>query len=118
MLSRKEKNILKILNDECGENKSCLIKNDKLKTMPSGSKKITDAELEKILAGLEEQNYLDSVKSKKQGEEINCITLHLKGKHYLLENSRAMLNLKYKVLFAVIGAVASFIVGKILFAVF
>ena len=118
MLKRKEKFILKNLNEECGSGNSCLITLKRLALTPSGHKKITEQELEKILVALEEQNFLDAVKSTRMGEEIYCVTLKLKGKHYLIENENALRAMKFRVLVAVLGAIASFIMGKLLFMLF
>ena len=52
------------------------------------------------------------------GEEIYCVTLKLKGKHYLIENENALRAMKFRVLVAVLGAIASFIMGKLLFMLF
>ena len=45
MLTRKEKFILKNLNEECGSGNSCLITLKRLALTPSGHKKITEQEL-------------------------------------------------------------------------
>ena len=118
MLSRKEKLILKNLNDEYGSNSSCLISVDRLRYNLIGSKKIYATEVEKILVALEDQNFLETIKSNRQGEELYCVTLHLKGKHYLVENEKELRAFKLKIWLAVLGACVSFIVGRLLFVLF
>lgn len=118
MLSRKEKFILKILNDTSNKSSSCLITPKRLTKTPSGNKNLSESELDKILQGLEDQNYLDVVKTTRLNEEIYCITLYQKGKNYLMENERTMRALKYKILLAVVGAFVSFIAGRLLFILF
>ena len=74
--------------------------------------------MEKILVSLEEQNFLEAIKSTRQGEELYCVTLHLKGRHYVIENEKALRAFKFKILLAVLGACVSFIVGRLLFILF
>lgn len=118
MLSRVEKFILKTLNDNCGKSNSCLTSVKRLVKLPSGSKDLSEQELDKILQDLEDQNYIDYVKTLRGNEEIYCVTLHRKGRNYLMEDKRNMRTLKFRILVAVLGACASFIAGRLLFILF
>jgi hypothetical protein len=75
-------------------------------------------EVEGLLDGLVQEDYINLVNSDKNGELIYCISINAKGKSFIREQHNIKKNWLSVILKAVITAVITFIVGLILKAIF
>lgn len=118
MLSVKQKIILKILNDNCGSQGSILISKEVISLLCQPLKRISAQAVEKTLISLSIGGYVEYVKTYKKAEEVYCITITEKGKLYRLEERAQVQNFVNKLAVTVLCALLSFVIGRILFAVF
>ena len=116
MLSFSEKTVLKAVLVKCGERDSCLASSaDILCRVPRHSE-ISEARLNDILKCLEYDGYVDVVMSDRYGEMVYCITLKDRGKGYKRESVQSRRYVIYRVFLAIISALITFIIGRLLFA--
>lgn len=118
MLKRKYEQVLKVLNDNAYKGESCIISPSTIVAFVGNEKVVNDKNVEEILTFLCSSDYLDMVLSDKKGEKFYCITLLKKGKNYRQEKSQEIKNIRSRIVLAVVCALVSFIVGKILLAIF
>lgn len=118
MLTYQEKLVMEYLFKKCAKSGNCLISLQEIILSLSHKKKFTEARLKDILFSLQQEDYFDIIYSDRQGESVMVITLHLKGKGYPREKIQNNRQIKYKILLAFLGAILSFIVGKILYLIF
>ena len=81
-------------------------------------KLINDSNLLNLLKSLENSDYIDIVYSIKNDTQLYCITLHPKGKNFKAESKMAIQNIKNRVLITILCACISYIVGRVLIAIF
>lgn len=118
MLNRSEKAIMKVVYEKCQGVGNCLVTIDEIRQSLPAKKQIKNAEIEKILRSLELDNYFELVFSERKGQPILCINLNFKGQSFKREATqfkRAVIN---RLILASIGAVATFIIGRILVYIF
>ena len=77
-----------------------------------------EEKLERILQDLQSDGYLDVIRSDRKGELTYVITLRANGFSYRRESLQVKRNIYFKVLLTVGGAVASFLIGLLLRALF
>ena len=118
MLSKKQLQLLKIIasNTECSG--SCLLSAPIISQLCLPSVKISDEEVEKIILSLAVKGYIDVINTFKRQEPFYCISLTSKGKNFQVEHKEDIKEVRFKLTLAVIGAVLSFLVGRILFILF
>jgi DNA-binding MarR family transcriptional regulator len=118
MLTKTEKAVMEFLYHKCREKNSCLTSFQEIILSLSHKIKITQAKLKEVMHSLEQDDYFDLILTERHGEEVIVVTLHLKGKAYPREVVQSGRQVKYKLILASIGAVLSFIIGKILYLIF
>ena len=118
MLTLQEKIVMEYLFKKCEKTGNCLVTLQEIIVSISHKKKFTQGKIKDILFSLQQEDYFDIIYSDRQGESVMVITLHAKGKGYPREKVQNNRQLKYKIIFAFLGAILSFIVGKILYLIF
>ena len=118
MLSKKEKIVMKYILEICGDKDTCLISPLDLTHALEPKYTITEIELEHLLNGIVQDNYITLVTSDKQGQMIYCITLLPKGKSFIREQENIRKTWRNAIIKTVVLAVISFVVGIILKAIF
>ncbi len=118
MLSKKQLHLLKIIKDNSVDNGSCLLSAPILSELCSTRVKISVSEVEKTVIALVVKGYIDVINTVKGKEPFYCITLTDKGKNYQAEHLEDVREIKFKLMLATVGAVLSFLVGRILFMIF
>ncbi len=117
-LSRREKEVMEAVYDECGGREGCLVTPETLIDKISSKTKFSLAELLKILRLLELDDYFDLIESERRGEKIFCINLHTKGLAFKRDNQQKKRYLAFKIGLTVGLAVVSFLVSIILKNIF
>ena len=118
MLSKKQRTVLKIILDNSIDSGSCLLSAELISAFSSSQVKLSVEESKKIIEGLSARGYLEVINTFKKGEPYYCINLTAKGKGYKAEYREEIKDLRLKLLVTALGAVVSFIIGRILFAIF
>jgi hypothetical protein len=72
----------------------------------------------KVIESLSARGYLEVINTFKKGEPYYCINLTAKGRGYMAEYREEIKDIRFKLLVTALGAVVSFIIGRILFAIF
>ncbi len=106
------------LYHKCRNKNSCLTSFQEIILTLSHKIKLTQAKLKEVMHSLEQDDYFDMIFSDRHGEEVIVITLHLKGKAFPREVVQSGRQVKYKLLLASLGAVLSFVIGRILYLIF
>ena len=114
MTDKRQREVLKIVLDNCVSGDTCLLSSDTIVAFSSSSKLVNKSNVKEIVKSLHLDGYIDVVYSK----EFYCITLTNKGKNFKAEYKRELQNFKNRLLITVLCACVSFIVGKILIALF
>ncbi len=118
MLKKSEELVLKVIKDNAFSNDSTLISKESIVAFIGDEKAVNISNIESLLKTLYASDYIDMLLTSKHGEEIYLITLLKKGKNYDLEKKGEISKIKNKILLAIVGALVSFIVGRILIALF
>lgn len=79
---------------------------------------VNQIEIQSLLDGLVQENYISLVNSDKNGELIYCITVLPKGKSFVREQKNIKKSWTSAVVRTILLAVLSFIIGIILKAIF
>ncbi len=109
---------MKYLLEKCADKDTCLFSPIDLCHIFEPKYNVTEVELESILEGLSQENYISVVNSDKKGELVYCITILSKGKSFLREQKNIKINWSVAITRTIILAIISFIVGIILKAIF
>lgn len=118
MLSRKEKVIMNYILRESSGKTTCLLSPLDLQHSLEPKFSANAVEIQSILEGLAQENYITLVNSDKNGELIYCITILDKGKAFNREQRNIKKSWSAAIFKTVILAILSFIVGLILKALF
>ena len=118
MLKRNEEAVLNTILNNAYKNESCLITLPNIVAFIGNEKLVSNENIKSIIEKLSASDYIDFLVVNNNGEETYCITILKKGRNYSVEKKTEIAQIKRKVLLAVMGAVISFIVGKILFYLF
>jgi len=97
---------------------SCLFTLQEIIVSLSHKKKFTETKLKEIIFSLQQDDYFDIIYTDRQGESVMVLSLHSKGRGYLREKIQDSRQTKYKLFFAFLGAVFSFIIGRIFYLIF
>ena len=116
-----ENTVMEAIYSLCDGKLSCLVSRDDI--LRSSSKKnkkknISAKKLEDTLALLQMDGFFDVIYSERKGERMYVITLHTKGLAFRRNKKKAKKRALFKVLVTVLCAVASFLIGLFLKAVF
>ena len=118
MLSRKEKMIMQyILNASSGKT-TCLLSPLDVQHCLEPKYSVNNIEIQALLDGLSQENYISLVNSDKNGELIYCITILPKGKSFHREERNNKKTWTQAIVKTVLLAILSFAVGVILKAIF
>jgi hypothetical protein len=79
---------------------------------------LSNTELQGLLEGLAQENYIGLVNSDKNGELIYCINICSKGKSFIREEHNIKKSWTTAIIRTVLLAILSFVVGLILKAIF
>ena len=118
MLSRKEKIVMSyILNSSNGKTTCLLSPLDVIHALePKYS--ANEIEIQALLDGLSQENYISLVNSDKNGELIYCISILPKGKSFHREEHNVKKSWGNAIIRTILLAILSFVVGVILKAIF
>lgn len=118
MLSKKQIEILKIIKDNAQSSGSCLLSAPIFSELLFPRFKISANEVEKLILSLAVKGYIEVVNTFKKQEPFYCISLTAKGKNYQAERLEEVKEVRFRLTLAIVGAVLSFLVGRILFILF
>lgn len=118
MLSRKEKLIMHYILKESGNRDTCLLSPIDVEHAVAPKYSINHVEIQALLEGLVQENYINLVNSDKNGELIYCISILPKGKSFHREQKNIKKGWVGAAVRTVLLAILSFIVGLILKAIF
>ncbi|MGN0960927.1 MAG: hypothetical protein ACI4PF_01860 [Christensenellales bacterium] len=118
MLSRKEKMIMQYILKESGNRDTCLLLPIDVEHAVAPRYTINQIEVQALLEGLVQENYINLVNSDKNGELIYCISILPKGKSFHREQKNIKKSWLSAILRTVLLAILSFVVGLILKAIF
>ncbi|HBO49098.1 MAG TPA: hypothetical protein DD614_04640 [Clostridiales bacterium] len=118
MLSKKEKLIMYYILEKSGGKSTCLLTPLDLEYALQPKYSANNIEIQAILEGLVQEEYINLVNSDKNGELIYCITILTKGKSFNREQKNIKKSWSTAIVKTILLAVLSFIVGIILKAIF
>lgn len=118
MLSRKEKILMTYILKESSGKSTCLLSPLDLQHSLEPKYSANNFEIQSLLEGLAQENYITLVNSDKNGELIYCITILDKGKAFNREEKNIKKSWSAAIFKTVILAILSFVVGLILKALF
>lgn len=118
MLSKKEKIIMHYILNESGGKSTCLLTPLDLQHALQPKYSPNNIEIQGVLEGLAQEEYINLVNSDKNGELIYCITILQKGKAFVREQKNIKKTWSTAIVRTVLLAVLSFVVGLILKAIF
>lgn len=118
MINKRQRAVLKVIQDNCLNGDTCLLSKDTIVAFCASNKLVNNSTVKEIVKSLDVDGYIEVVYSSREYEEIYCITLTSKGKNFKAEYKREIQNIKYRLLITILCACVSFIVGKILLAIF
>ncbi len=118
MLNRQENEVMNAVYEMCDGKESCLVSPLEIMSILPKKRKYTPEEVEKILRSLELDDYFDLIESDRKGEKMYVITLHANGLAYPRTRLQMRRDIAFKVGLSVAGAVITFVVGRILVAIF
>ena len=102
----------------CEKEGSCLCSPWDILQRFGPNENIDENKLENILCGLESDGYFDLIRSECKGDPVYVITLRGDGFAYRRENLQLKRSVYFKIVLTVCGAVASFLIGLLLRALF
>lgn len=118
MLTRNENEVMSAVYSLCDGTDGCLVSPvDILSVIPS-NRKITFEQLDDILNSLRIDGYFDVIYSERKGEKMYVINLKESGINYKRAAKQQRRDITYKIFLAFVGALATFIFGLILKAIF
>ena len=118
MLTKNEKKLMQYILSECQEKDTCLLLPVDMMHYFDPKYNIKQIELQALIDGLVQENYISVVNSDKNGELVYCITILDKGKAFLREEKNIKKNWTMSITKTIILAIISFIIGIILKSIF
>lgn len=118
MLNRCENDVMSAVYCLCDGTDGCLISPlDIMSILPAG-RKYSVQRLDDALISLQTDGYLDVIPSERKGEKMYVIALKESGLAYKRNQRQKRLDIINKIALAFVGAVATFVFGLILKAIF
>lgn len=115
MLSRREKSVLTAVLGICGGKDCCIVSaGDILSAMPKSNRADEDS-VKATLNFLDYEGYLSIINTVRRGEAVFCIEVKQRGKSYRRESRQSLNFLLSRVGVAVLSAIITYIIGKILY---
>ena len=118
MLSKKEKIVMYYILKQSGGKSTCLLTPLDIEHALEPKYSTNNREVQAILEGLSQEDYINLVNSDKNGELIYCITILPKGKSFSREQTNIKKNWSVAIFRTILLAILSFVVGLILKAIF
>ncbi len=118
MSNKRQRAVLKVVVDNCLNGDTCLMTNETIVAFCMQRKLVNLSNVKEVIKSLQLDGYIEVVYSSRKGEEIYCITLTSKGKNFKGEYKREIQSIKNRLLITILCACVSFIVGRILIALF
>lgn len=118
MLNKKENAVMGYLYSKCKSSGDCLVSEQEIIVALSHKLKLNEKTLNSTLESLRLDGYIDLIYSDRKGERVIVVSLLSKGASYPREKIQRTRQLRFKITWAVIGAVVSFVLGRILIHVF
>lgn len=118
MLSKTENRVMAAVYSLCDGTEGCLVSPlDILSLLPAKSK-ISPERLDEILNGLKCDGYFDIISSERKGEKMYVINLKDNGFAFKRTAKQKQRDVAFKIMLAFVGALATFIFGLLLKAIF
>ena len=118
MLSKYENEVMSAVYCLCDGTDGCLISPlDIMSILPAG-RRYSMQRVDDALNALKTDGYLDIISSERKGEKMYVISLKESGLAFKRQQRQRRQDLLYKIFLALIGAVATFVFGLILKAIF
>ena len=118
MLNRCENDVMSAVYCLCDGTDGCLISPlDIMSILPAG-RKYSQERLDDALFSLQTDGYLDVIPSERKGEKMYVIALKESGLAYKRNQKQKRMDVIYKIALAFVGALATFVFGLILKAIF
>ena len=118
MLSKKEKELMKYILKASGGKDTCLLAPLDIIHGLQPKYNLSSIELQGLLDGLAQEDYIGLVNSDKNGELIYCVNICPKGKSFIREEHNIKKSWTAAIIKTVLLAILSFIVGVVLKAIF
>lgn len=117
-MTKKEKLVMTYLCNKCQKKKTYLISPQEITSALSKKYVLSVAEIDEIMAGLSNENYIDFVVSDGKKGYFYCVTLKKCGQTYVTDTKKQRKTLGILVLRSIFLATVSFVFGIILKAIF
>lgn len=118
MLSKYENEVMGAVYSLCDGTDGCLVSPVDILSILPAKRKINQEKLEDILEALKCDGYFDLIYSERKGEKMYVISLKENGLAYKRTAKQKQRDITYKIFLAFVGALATFIFGLILKAIF
>ena len=118
MLSKCESEVMSAVYDLCDGTESCLVSHLDIMSVLPAKRRYSQDRLEEILLNLKNDGYFDLILSERKGEKMYVINLKESGFTFKRQKNQRKRDIGFKIFLAFIGAVATFVFGLILRALF
>lgn len=118
MLSRSENEVMGAIFALCDGTEGCLVSPLDIMSILPSKRGYSAEKLEDIMSALKCDGYFDLITSERKGEKMYVISLKENGKAYKRSAKQRRRDITFRIFLAFIGALATFIFGLILKAVF
>lgn len=118
MLNRCENDVMRAVYCLCDGTDGCLISPLDIMSILPVNRKYSQERLDDALNALQTDGYLDVISSERKGEKMYVISLKENGLAYKRHEKQRRRDVLYKIFLAMVGAIATFIFGLILKAIF
>lgn len=118
MLNKRENEVMAAVYSLCDGTEGCLISALDILSLLPEKHKYTPEKLEDILCALKCDGYFDLIFSERKGEKMYVISLKESGFAYKRTAKQKQRDITFKIFLAFIGALATFLFGLLLKAIF
>lgn len=118
MLGKSESEVMSAVYSLCDGTESCLVSHLDIMSALPAKRRYSQDKLEEILLNLKSDGYFDLISSERKGEKMYVISLKENGYSFKREKVQRRRDVGFKIFLAFIGALATFIFGLILKAIF
>jgi hypothetical protein len=118
MLNRNENEIMTAIYSLCDGTGSCLVSLSDIQSVLPIRKKFSFEYIDSVLQDLSMDGFFDLISSERKGEKMYVINLKESGFNYKRNGTQQKRDIVFRIFLAFIGAVATFIFGLILKAIF
>lgn len=118
MLTKNEDLVMSAVFSLCDGTEGCLVSPLDILSLLPARHKLSRQKLDDVLNDLKCDGYFDLIQSERKGEKMYVISLKENGRAYKRNAKQRQRDVTFKIFLAFIGALATFIFGLILKAVF